>query len=176
MNSSRKINFGATVVLLTAAAASVLTLNAIDRLNAQPEAQQTLYIRSAKALRRMSLGYSGLLADIYWTRAVQYFGDQHRHHSNDFHLLLPLLQVTTELDPRLLPPYQLGANFLSPKPPNGAGMPDEALKLLQYGIAQNPQQWKLYYNLGFLYFTEFKDYGKAAEAFHAGAQLPNAHE
>ena len=25
----------------------------------------------------MSLGYDGLLADIYWTRAVQYFGGKH---------------------------------------------------------------------------------------------------
>ena len=116
MNPSRKVNLGATAVLLTAAAASVLTLNTIDRFNTQPEAQQTLYIRSAKALRRMSLGYTGLLADIYWTRAVQYFGYQHNQRSNDFHLLLPLLQVTTELDPRLLPPYQLGATFLAPPP------------------------------------------------------------
>ena len=176
MNSSRKVKLVAMLVLLTAAAMSVFLLNTIDRFNSQPQAQQTLYIRSAKALRRMSLGYSGLLADIYWTRAVQYFGAQHSQGSQDFHLLLPLLQVTTELDPRLLPPYQLGANFLSPKPPNGAGLPDEALKLLQFGIAQNPNEWRLYYDLGFLYFTEFKDYAKAADAFHAGAQLPNTHE
>jgi tetratricopeptide (TPR) repeat protein len=176
MNPSRKVNLVGSAVLLTAAAASVFTLNTIDRFNRQPEAQQTLYIRSAKALRRMSLGYTGLLADIYWTRAVQYFGDQHSQQSHDFHLLLPLLQVTTELDPRLLPPYQLGANFLSPKPPNGAGLPDDALKLLQYGIQQNPGQWRLYYDLGFFYFTEFKDYAKAADAFSAGAQLPGAHE
>ena len=44
--------------------------------------------------------------------------------------------------------------------------------LLKYGIAHNPDQWRLYYNLGFLYFTEFKDYTKAAEAFARGAQLP----
>ena len=30
--------------------------------------------RSPKAVKRLSLGYDGLLADIYWTRAVQYFG------------------------------------------------------------------------------------------------------
>ena len=176
MNSSHKVKLGATLVLLTSATLSVFLLNTIDRFNTQAEAQQTIYIRSAKALRRMSLGYSGLLADIYWTRAVQYFGEQHNQHSNDFHLLLPLLQVTTELDPRLLPPYQLGATFLSPNPPNGAGLPDDALNLLQYGISQNPDQWRLYYDLGFLYFTEFKDYSKAAAAFKAGALLPNTHE
>jgi tetratricopeptide (TPR) repeat protein len=176
MNSSRHIHVAATAVLLGSMACTVVTLKAIDRLRVQQEAQQTVYIRSARALRRLSIGYTGLLADIYWTRAVQYFGYQHHKNSGDFHLLAPLLQVTTELDPRLIPPYQLGANFLAPKPPNGAGMPDEALKLLQFGIQHNPGQWRLYYELGFLYFTEFKDYGKAADAFKAGAQLPNTHE
>ena len=30
----------------------------------------------------MSLGYDGLLADIYWTRAVQYFGSKHHEGSH----------------------------------------------------------------------------------------------
>ncbi len=176
MNSSRRISRIATSVLLGSMICAVATLHAIDRLGLQSQAQQTLYVRSPKTLRRMSLGFTGLLADIYWTRAVQYFGYQHHKRSGDFHLLAPLLQVTTELDPRLLPPYQLGANFLAPQPPNGAGSPDEALRLLQYGIAHNPDQWRLYYDLGFLYYTEFKDYGKASEAFWAGARLPGTHQ
>jgi tetratricopeptide (TPR) repeat protein len=43
---------------------------------------------------------------------------------------------------------------------------------MKYGIAHNPNQWRLYYNLGFLYFTELKDYAKAADAFAQGAELP----
>jgi tetratricopeptide (TPR) repeat protein len=120
----------------------------------------------------MSLGYTGLMADIYWTRAVQYFGEQHHNHSSDFHLLAPLLEITTELDPRILPAYRFGANFLAPNPPNGAGSPQSALALMRYGIAHNPNQWRLYYNLGFLYYTEFKDYASAADAFAQGAKLP----
>jgi hypothetical protein len=89
-------------------------------------------------------------------------------------LLAPLLEITTELDPRILPAYSFGANFLAPKPPNGAGSPQSALALMQYGVAHNPEQWRLYYNLGFLYYTEFKDYAGAANAFAQGAQLPTA--
>jgi tetratricopeptide (TPR) repeat protein len=87
-------------------------------------------------------------------------------------LLAPLLEVTTELDPKLLPAYQFGANFLAPKPPSGAGLPGAALALMKYGIAHNPDQWRLYYNLGFLYYTELKDYAGAADAFAQGAKLP----
>jgi tetratricopeptide (TPR) repeat protein len=43
---------------------------------------------------------------------------------------------------------------------------------MKYGIEQNPNQWRLYYNLGFLYYTELKDYAKAADAFAQGAKLP----
>lgn len=172
MNGGRRVNLIAGAVLLLSLAGGVALLSAIDRMQAVQPTQQMLYIRSAKTLRRLSLGYTGLLADIYWTRAVQYFGAQHHKGSGDFRLLAPLLQVTVELDPEMLPPYQFGANFLGPKPPNGAGLPGDALVLLKYGIAHNPDKWRLYYNLGFLYFTEFKDYKKAAAAFAAGAQLP----
>ncbi len=176
MNQSGKVSFIASIVLLGTMAGAVAVVLTSDRLGLQSKADGTLYVRSPKALRRMSLGYSGLLAELYWTRAVQYFGYQHHLGSGDYHLLAPLLEVTTELDPRLIPPYQLGANFLAPKPPNGAGKPEEALRLLQYGIEHNLDNWRLYYELGFLYFTEFKDYGKAAAAFAAGAKLPNTHK
>ena len=172
MSATRRVNLVAIGVLLFSMAGGMATLYAIDHLRRGSVAQEALYLRSSKVLRRLSLGYTGLLADIYWTRAVQYFGEQHHNGSSDFRLLAPLLEVTTELDPKLLPAYQFGANFLAPKPPNGAGLPGAALFLMKYGIEHNPEQWRLYYNLGFLYYTELKDYDKAADAFARGAKLP----
>lgn len=172
MTATRRVKQIATAVLMLALAGSAGMLYAIDRMQRGRTFQDVLYIRSPKILQRMSLGYTGLLADIYWTRAVQYFGYQHHIRSNDFHLLAPLLDIATQLDPRLLPAYQFGSNFLCPKPPNGAGEPQKALALANYGVQQNPDQWRLYYNLGFLYYTEFKDYAKAADAFARGSKLP----
>jgi tetratricopeptide (TPR) repeat protein len=172
MSAPRRVNLVAIAVLSVSLAGAMAALYAIDRTPRESVAQEALYVRSSNVLRRLSLGYTGLLADIYWTRAVQYFGTQHHNGSSDFRLLAPLLEVTTELDPKLLPAYQFGANFLAPKPPNGAGLPGSALALMKYGIAHNPDQWRLYYNLGFLYYTELKDYAKAADAFAQGAQLP----
>src|SRR6202795_1793652 len=172
MSATGRVNLVATAVLLFSMAGGMATLYAIDRMRRGPVAQEALYLRSSKVLRRLSLGYTGLLADIYWTRAVQYFGEQHHNGSGDFRLLAPLLEVTTELDPRLFPAYQFGANFLAPKPPSGAGLPGAALSLMKYGVEHNPDEWRFYYNLGFLYYTEFKDYAKAADAFAQGAKLP----
>jgi tetratricopeptide (TPR) repeat protein len=168
----RRVNLVALALLIASTAGAVVTLRAIDRQPRFPPAQQALYVSSPKVLRRLSLGYTGLLADIYWTRAVQYFGRQHHNGAGDFRLLAPLLEITTELDPRLFPAYEFGANFLAPKQPGGAGLPGSALALMKYGIQHNPDQWRLYYNLGFLYYTELKDYAKAADAFEQGAKLP----
>jgi tetratricopeptide (TPR) repeat protein len=176
MSATRRVNFVASAVLAFCMAGAMATLYAIDRTPRGSVAQDALYLRSSTVLRRLSLGYTGLLADIYWTRAVQYFGQQHHNGSGDFRLLAPLLEVTTELDPRLFPAYDFGANFLAPKPPNGAGLPGSALALMKYGIEHNPGQWRLYYNLGFLYYTELKDYAKAADAFAQGAKLPVTNE
>jgi tetratricopeptide (TPR) repeat protein len=175
MKASARVNVVASAVLVLALVGTVGTLHAIDHLRRGAAFQEVLYIRSPKALKRISLGYTGLLADLYWTRAVQYFGYQHHEHSSDFHLLAPLLEIATQLDPKLLPAYQFGSNFLAPNPPSGAGDPKKAIAIAEYGIRNNPDNWKLYYGLGFIYYTELKDYGKASEAFERGAKVPNAH-
>ncbi len=175
MKAARRVNVAASAVIVLALAGAVGTLHAIDHLRRGAAFREVLYIRSPKALKSIGLGYTGLLADLYWTRAVQYFGYQHHEHSKDFHLLSPLLEIATQLDPKLLPAYQFGSNFLAPRPPNGAGEPEKAIALAEYGIQNNPDNWKLYYGLGFIYYTELKDYAKAAEAFERGAKVPDAH-
>ena len=115
------------------------------------------------------------MADIYWTRTVQYFGQRHYRSAQSYNLLAPLLEITTHLDPHLLVAYQFGASFLAPKPPSGPGQPDRAVQLIEYGIQNNPNEWRLYYDLGFVYYMELKNYAKAAEAFERGSRVPNAH-
>ncbi|MGZ4787412.1 MAG: tetratricopeptide repeat protein [Terriglobales bacterium] len=161
--------------MLALFAGSVWMLREVDRQRPETHLEEALYIPSAKALKRMSLGYNGLLADIYWTRAVQYFGWRHKHRETDYHLLYPLLEITTELDPHLIVAYRFGATFLAQEPPDGAGEPDKAAELIERGIKANPNDWHLYYDLGFLEAMERHDYAAAAEAFERGSKLPNAH-
>lgn len=165
----------ATASLVLSMAASFLLLRHIDELHPRASIQDVLYISSPKIVKRASLGFNGLMACIYWTRAVQYFGNRHYDRSESYNELAPLLEITTALDPRLIPAYEFGASFLAPPPPNGAGQPARAIDLMQYGIRQNPDNWHLYYDLGFVYYTELKDYKKAGEVFARGSRVPNAH-
>jgi tetratricopeptide (TPR) repeat protein len=175
MRPSRRITAIACALLVVFLGGAVFTLNRVDRLRTGSTLEEVLYISSPKVLKRLSLGYEGLLADIYWTRAVQYFGSKHFVGAEQYNLLAPLLEITTCLDPHLVVAYQFGSNFLAPKPPDGAGMPERAVTLMENGIRANPDEWKLYYGLGFIYYWELHDYVKAADAFERGSKRPDAH-
>jgi len=175
VNSRRITTISAASILVVAMGTGVCLLRSIDRDRPTATLDQVLLISSPKFLKRASLGYDGLMADIYWTRAVQYFGREHHADATEYKLLAPLLEITTYLDPKLLVAYEYGGNFLAPPPPGGAGQPERAVKLLEFGIEKNPQEWRLYMSLGHIYFLELKDYAKAESAFAQGAKLPNAH-
>jgi tetratricopeptide (TPR) repeat protein len=164
----------ASLTLIFSMAGSAALLHWLDDEHPQTTVESVLYISSPKLLKRLSLGYDGLLADIYWTRVVQYFGGIRSRGGGTYELLWPLLNITTQLDPHLVPAYEFGGTFLCAKPPDGAGDPEHAIELVRYGITQNPNDWHLYYDLAFIYYDE-KDYRHAAEAFLRGSQLPDAH-
>lgn len=172
MKARQRTTILASMCLIVCFAASMFMLRSVDRLRPQASLEDVLYVSSPKILKRASLGYEGLLADVYWTRAVQYFGNRRGSNVN---LLAPLLEITTSLDPHLIPAYEYGGFFLAPPPPNGAGQPKRAIQLIEYGIRNNPDEWRLYYNLGFVYYMDLKDYAHASDAFERGSQVPNSH-
>ena len=162
------------LIFVAAAASSGYLSYRLERLRPESTLEDVSLIASPKMARYASLGYTGLAADIYWTRAVQYFGGKHYAHSRQYQLLEPLLTLTTELDPQLLIAYYFGSFFLAQKPPEGAGDPEAAVRLVERGIDKNPNEWRLYYHLGMIHYVERHDFTAAAEAFERGAQNPNA--
>jgi len=161
-------------MLVLALAGSVALRIRLERESTRAEVTPVMYVTSGATLRRLSLGHQGLLADLYWTRAVQYFGRQKLSGTGDYRDLGRLLRISTELDPHLLIAYRFGAIFLAENPPAGAGRPDEALALLRRGIAANPSYWRLWQDLGFIYYWDLKNYPQAASALEAGSRQPGA--
>ncbi len=169
---------GQTRALWTAVAGVPLLFVAIAALQVKIDAgthantleSEELLLRSGSAVRRMSLGYDSLLADIYWTRAVQYYGSRAGIEGARFELLWPLLDIATTLDSKLIIAYRFGAIFLSEPSPAGAGRPDLAIELVKRGIAANPDQWHLNADLGFIYYWRLRDYPNAAAAYLEGSK------
>lgn len=175
MKHRQTITVIAGTCLILSLAASSFVLHRADQLRPQATLDEVLFLSSPKVIKRASLGYGGLMACIYWTRAVQYFGNRHHNFAPSFNLLAPLLEITTHLDPQLIVAYEFGSSFLAPKPPHGAGEPERAIELMEYGIQNNPDNWHLYYDLGFVYYMELRDYKKAAETFERGSHVADAH-
>jgi len=175
MNRSRAVQAIAGALLLALFAGSVLSRRHLEQARgSEATLEEVLYMPSGKAVKRLSLGYSGLLANVYWTRAVQYFGGKHMKRSQRYDLLYPLLDITTDLDPQLIVAYEYGAVFLSQQPPEGAGQPDKAVELVEKGIRKNPAYWRLYFTLGFVHYIDRNDPRSAQVAFQKGSEVPGA--
>jgi tetratricopeptide (TPR) repeat protein len=141
-----------------------------------PAKQDLLYVQSPETMKRFALEYTGLASDIYWIRAIQYFGGERRSTdpTKNYALLYPLLNITTSLDPRFNIAYRFGAIFLSEQPPRGPGRPDQAIALLQKGIAVMPERWEYYQDLGYVHYWSRQDYNAAAEWFRKASEVPGA--
>ena len=147
---------------------------------------ETLYL-SGDTVKHLSLGMEALAADVYWIRTVQYFGGKLIDSGQPLSaaatanlrmdLLAPLLDVVVTLDPHHLPAYRFGAIFLPER-----DLP-AAIALLERGIRENPNEWRLYQDLGYIYWQagnsasgdeRAADYAKAAEWYERGGKVPGA--
>ena len=189
MTAWRPAVTGIVVAVLSVGAAAGVLYARQTRYPSPGEAQQLLYLRSGGVAKRLALTFDGLVADVYWIRAIQHFGrDAHRlnlrsnwgtpagtfDRQRDFVLLQPLLDLTTTLDPRFNIAYRFGAVFLAAKPPFGPGRADQALALLEKGLARNPSRWQYAFDMGFIHFWAERDADAAARAFERAAAIPGA--
>ena len=172
--------------VLIGAAASLEAVREI-RYPDPPPTKESLYLTSGTAARRLSIGYSALAADLYWIRAIQYYGGvrqrldqaaaQHTRNASgepDFELLYPLLDLTTTLDPRFNIAYRFGSIFLAEPSPGGAGRPDLAIALLEKGLRERPDRWEYMQDIGFVHYWWRKDFQAAARWFDKASQVPGA--
>ena len=166
-----------TVAVLILGFAAVFALSGFLEKNrpALPEGyeDEDLAVQGAN-LKGYALGSEGLLADWYWMKSLQYIGDKivksEKGISMDSmrdlnpRLLYPYLDNATTLDPQFISVYEYGAMIL-PEVDDA-----QAIKLLEKGISENPKSWRLYHNLGYIYWR-LKNYERASETYAAGAKI-----
>lgn len=138
---------------------------------------QDLSFQTAK-IKDFSLGMNGLAADWYWMQSLQYIGNKLAQNPDitinldnlrplNPRLLYPLLDNATSLDPQFLTVYSYGAIVLP------AIDPEQAIKITEKGINNNPDEWRLYQHLGYIYW-KLKNYEKAAETYEKGSKIKDA--
>lgn len=152
-------------------AAAVAAQVRIDRLRAEESPPSPLlYLPSGRALAPAALGFDDLLADVLYLWSIQYYSN---YRIQDRYLYLDHIyrEVITELDPHYLDAYQVGALIMSSE----ARQPEMALRLLDKGIANNPDDWLLAFDAGFLCESELHDYKRAAGYFEKALLSPDVH-
>ena len=131
-----------------------------------------------KKLKGYSLGAEGLLADWYWMQSLQYLGGKIVNSQDETirideltslnpRLLYPYLENATELDPKFTAAYSFGAIVLPGIDSN------KAIELTEKGIRNNPDHWRLYQYLGYIYWRQ-KDYVNAAATYEKGSRVPGS--
>lgn len=135
-----------------------------------------LWLQSGPLASRLSLGFRNLVADLYWMRAVVYYGGERRSEegTQNYDLLFPLLDLTTSLDPRFRVAYRFGSIFLTEAYPAGPGRPDQAIALLERGLAHRPDGWEYAHDIAFVHYWWLHDYASAAKWFERAAAMPGA--
>ena len=179
MNNERLKSITLGMVVVVGMACAALLVRWADSLRPPVDPNvidEGLYLND-KTARRMSLGFNGLAADWYWMRSLQYVGKKMFNYQGDIRLddmrelnlklLAPLLETATTLDPEFLEPYEYAAVILP------AIDVQQAIRLTEKGINANPNAWRLYHHLGYIYWREGQ-YEKASETYDRGAQIPGA--
>ena len=109
------------------------------------------------------------MADVFWVKASLYFGEQYLTDKN-YTYLYHLLDFVTDLDPRFIVPYLFGGVVL----PLEAKAVDEGIQLLEKGLSHIPDDWRIWFHLGFNYWYFLEDYETAAHYIEQAAVLPEA--
>lgn len=177
MNDRTK-TFALGFVVVIGIACAAFLVHRLDTLRPpeDPNAiDESLYV-NGKTARRMSLGFNGLVADWYWMRSLQYVGRKIINDNDvsldnlsalNLKLLAPLLDTATTLDPEFLDPYEYAAIVLP------SINVDEAIRITKKGIEANPDAWRLYHHLGYIYWQQH-NYKAASEIYGRGAQIAGA--
>ena len=139
-------------------------------------ATPVMWLQRPEVVSRLALGFDALVADVYWIRAVVYYGRQRlaSDEARNFDLLYPLLDMVTTLDPRFRAAYRFGAVFLSEPAPGGPDRPDLAIALLKRGWERTPERWEYPRDIAFVYGWRYRDYLQAADWFDRAADVPGA--
>jgi tetratricopeptide (TPR) repeat protein len=139
-------------------------------------ADEDLALQGAR-IKGFALGSEGLIADWYWMKSLQYIGEKVQNVQGAVNiddlkplnprLLYPYLDNASTLDPQFLGIYEYGANVLPTIDK------EKAVALIQKGIMANPENWRLYHYLGYIYW-KMGEYAKSAESYDKGASIKGA--
>ena len=157
------------VALLASLGAAIVTLKlAVERIPRKKiPGASIIYIPSGKYLKYATFGYSSLVADLVYTWAIQYYTTYTI--VDRFQNLEHIFSIIAELDPRFTDPYEIGALIAA----NEARDLRLAYRILDMGLAKNPDQWIFPFEAGH-YAQRARDYEMARRYYEKAMNIPGS--
>ena len=131
--------------------------------------EEMMYFPSGKFLKPVLMEYQDLGADLVWLRSIQYYG-YHLMTDRRYEWLGHIFETLTRLDPFFIAAYHFGSITLA----WDARQPTPAIKLLRTGTKDNPLNWQLPFDIGFIYYSLLNDFDAAGYYFLIASKLPGA--
>ncbi|MFZ2054321.1 MAG: hypothetical protein WAU81_09000 [Candidatus Aminicenantales bacterium] len=159
------------VALLFLLCAGIVSLKlAVERIPRKKiPGASIIYIPSGKYLKYATFGYSSPVADLIYIWAIQYYTTYTI--VDRFQNLEHIFSIIAELDPRYADPYEIGALIAV----NEAKDLRLAYKILDLGLAKNPDQWIFSFEAGH-YAQRAGDYETARKYYEKTMNIPGAPE
>ena len=141
-----------TVVLVGALGVAIAAQGGLQRQRlAWPVVEEAVLVPSPAAARIMSLGYRELVADLFWTRTLVYYGEGLSENLS-LAWVDSLVATVNALDPLFRRPYRWGAFATTYK--RGAATQEEfkaSVRVLERGVKAFPEDHELLWLLGLRY-------------------------
>lgn len=160
---------GLLALLVVAATVAGVVGTELERFEEARDVEtELLLLPNGRHLKVASLGQASTMADLVYLWAIQFYANYNREDRGRYveHVFS---NVIPELDPHYIDPYWLGALILSLESRDL----DAALRVLDKGFANNPNEWILPYLAGWECHGHGR-YGQAVEYFSRAAAVPDA--
>ncbi len=130
---------------------------------------ELMYLPESRVLKAAALGYTNLLADFVWMRAIQYYGE-HRLTDRNYPQAERLFHTIYDLDPAFMGATRFGALVLA----QDARDPEGALRLLRTAERGDSAAWEYPFDQAFIQQTIVMDLEAAGRDYKRAAERPGA--
>jgi hypothetical protein len=160
------------LLLLSLWGGAFLTNSIISWAKSDPLWQRermSMIITSPEA-RPFLLGFDTVLSDFIWIKTILYFG-AHYNSDRDFDWLKSMINSVIMLNPRFFPAYEFAALMV----PQVTGDWEYARTVCENGIGKlKDKEERVLFYLAYIYYTEYKDYSRAADLLAMASQMEGA--
>lgn len=139
-----------------------------QKTNYEEEKNVFVTLPPGKTVKIMSFGYQDVMADLLFIWSIQFYSAY--HYNNRYDYLEHVYNTITDISPRYLEPYIVGSWIMALE----AKDYEMAIRLLQKGATNMPEQWIFDYECAYYISKYMKDWERAEYYYSRAARNPKA--